>query len=184
MNSMHNFSRGVCLLMTLFLAGCGGTNQDLYDFIEGVKQGVKPQVEPLPILKPYEQFIYEASHLREPFEDMLKRQEEEQAKASQRGAGDSKAPDSNRRKEPLESFPVDSLKMLGTLSDESSLWAIVIAPDETVNRVVTGNYMGKNHGKITKVTDTQINITEVVRDGVGGWIQREVVVPLTEKEGN
>ena len=170
------------LLSVAVLAGCGGSNQDLYDFIEGVKQGEKPAVEPLPVLKPYEQFVYQASHLRDPFEDLLKRQQEEREKAAGSGkAGGSAAPDFNRRKEPLESFPIDALKMVGTLEDESSLWAIVLAPDATVNRVVVGNYIGKNHGKITKVTTTGVDVTEIVRDGMGGWVQRQVTIPISER---
>lgn len=176
------FHRGLLLVVASVLAGCGGVNQDLHAWIEGVKQSEKPKVDPLPILKPYEQFIYQASRFRDPFENLLKQQQEEQAKSGRAQPGGSEAPDLNRRKEPLESFPIDALKMIGTLADESATWAIIQAPDQAVSRVVVGNYMGQHHGKITRVDNAEVLVTEVIQDGTGGWIQNEVVVPLTEVE--
>ena len=92
------------------------------------------------------------------------------------------APDLNRRKEPLEAFPLEQLKMVGTLSMNNEMYAIVRA-DKTLYRVRKGNYMGQNFGLITDVTESEIKLKEIVQDSAGDWAERQSVLPLLEEVG-
>ncbi|HET7402374.1 MAG TPA: pilus assembly protein PilP, partial [Usitatibacter sp.] len=88
--------------------------------------------------------------------------------------------DLNRRKEPLEAFPLDQLKMVGTLQQGNDTYALVRA-DKTLYRVKKGNYMGQNFGLITDVTDSEIKLKEIVQDSGGDWAERQSVLPLLEE---
>ena len=92
------------------------------------------------------------------------------------------APDLNRRKEPLEAFPLEQLKMVGTLSQGNDTYALVRA-DKTLYRVKKGNYMGQNFGLITDVNDNEIKLKEIVQDSAGDWAERQSVLPLLEEAG-
>ena len=102
--------------------------------------------------------------------------------APKEGAGGGLAPDLNRRKEPLEAFPLEQLKMVGTLSQGKDTFAIVRA-DKTLYRVKKGNYMGQNFGLITDVTEGEIKLKEIVQDSAGDWAERQSVLPLLEEAG-
>ena len=90
------------------------------------------------------------------------------------------SPDPNRTPEFLESFPLDTLRMVGTLSQGEYLWALIRTPDSTIQRVSEGNYMGQNYGKIVQVSDVVIKLTEIIPDGYGGWRERASSVALSE----
>ena len=90
------------------------------------------------------------------------------------------SPDPNRTPEFLESFPLDTLRMVGTLSQGEYLWALIRTPDSTIQRVSEGNYMGQNYGKVVQVSDGDIKLTEIVPDGYGGWRERASSVALSE----
>ena len=102
--------------------------------------------------------------------------------APREGGGGGIAPDLNRRKEPLEAFPLEQLKMVGTLSQGKDTYALVRA-DKTLYRVKKGNYMGQNFGLITDVTDSEIKLKEIVQDSAGDWAERQSVLPLLEEAG-
>ena len=87
-----------------------------------------------------------------------------------------------RRKEPLEAFPLEQLKMVGTLSQAKEMYALVRA-DKTLYRVKKGNYMGQNFGLITDVTEGEIKLKEIVQDSAGDWAERQSVLPLLEEAG-
>ena len=89
------------------------------------------------------------------------------------------APDLNRRKEPLEAFPLEQLKMVGTLNQANVTYALVKA-DKTLYRVKKGNYLGQNFGLIVDITDSEIKLKEIVQDTAGDWTERESVIPLLE----
>ena len=92
------------------------------------------------------------------------------------------APDLNRRKEPLEAFPLEQLKMVGTLTQTGVTYALVKA-DKTLYRVKKGNYLGQNFGLITEITDTEVKLKEIVQDTAGDWTERQSVLPLLEGQG-
>jgi type IV pilus assembly protein PilP len=90
-------------------------------------------------------------------------------------------PDLDRIKEPLEDFPLDTLRLKGTIDDKDGVkWGLIFAPDNTIHRVIEGNYMGQNHGRIISVTDQTIELTEIVPDGLGNYIERSSAVTLIE----
>lgn len=166
----------LALLTPLLLAGCSGDNlDDLRAYAEQVKARKHGGIEPLPEIKPHEAFLYQATDLRDPFAPAPFAQSAPSAPV----AGGVR-PDVNRSKEPLEDFPLDTLRMVGTLERNQDRWGLVQAKDGTVHRVKTGNYAGQNYGKIVAISEQQIDLTEIVPDGLGGWTERKASLALTE----
>ena len=91
-------------------------------------------------------------------------------------------PDLNRNKEELEAFPLDSLRMVGTLQRDDDIWAIVLASDDTVHRVQVGNYMGQNYGKIVNIQEDRVDLIEIARDARGRWQERPASIALVQEE--
>jgi len=163
------------LLLGFMLAACSEEFQDIKDFIKESDKGLRGRVEPLPEVKPYEPFLYNAFDLPDPF----KPRKTEVAK----GAGDSKLqPDLNRRKEALEAYPLENLRMVGTLEQRKVIYALIKSPDNNLYRVKTGNYMGQNFGLITDVTESALKLKELVQDGVGDWAERESNLQLLDEQ--
>ena len=158
------------------LAGCSSEIDELKTFVRESEKGLPRRVEPLPAVKPFEPFTYEGFDLPDPFKPR------KLTAPKGEGAGGGLAPDLNRRKEPLEAFPLEQLKMVGTLSQGKDVYALVRA-DKTLYRVKKGNYMGQNFGLITDVTETEIKLKEIVQDSAGDWAERQSVLPLLEEAG-
>ncbi len=165
------------LLAIGLLGGCSdrGTD-DLQRYVDEIKARQKPRVEPLPEFVPYETFIYQAQNLRDPFTPPSF----SQASASVSGSTSAIHPDFDRPREPLEEFPLDSLRMVGTLEQHEDSWGLVKDSDGSIHRVQPGHYLGQNHGKIIRVTEQVIDINEIVPDGLGGWIERQASLALSE----
>lgn len=160
--------------MLLILAGCGASNQDaLRDYIKAVKSRPETNIEPLPEVRPYSAFVYSADDLRDPF---VKSNTGDLNNSLP--ADNGIRPDIDRPREPLESFSLDSLKMIGTLSKQGIPYAIIMDKEGVVYRVGLGNYIGQNHGRIEKIEEDNITIKEILPNGVGGWQERESVVSL------
>jgi type IV pilus assembly protein PilP len=157
------------------LGGCSSELDDLKQFVRDSEKGLPRRIEPLPAVKPFEPFTYEGFDLPDPFKPR-------KLSAPKEGAGGGVAPDLNRRKEPLESFPLEQLKMVGTLSQGKDTFALVRA-DKTLYRVKKGNYMGQNFGLITEVTESGIKLKEIVQDSAGDWAERQSELPLLEEAG-
>jgi type IV pilus assembly protein PilP len=157
----------------MLAAGCGSQMDDLKKFVRDSEKNLPRRVEPLPSVKPFEPFAYEGFDLPDPFKPR-------KLAAPKEGPGTGVAPDLNRRKEPLEAFPLDQLKMVGTLQQGKETYALVRA-DKTLYRVKKGNYMGQNFGLITDVTDSEIKLKEIVQDSGGDWAERQSVLPLLEE---
>jgi len=161
-------------LATALLGGCERDMSDLERFVQQTKQKHSGFVKPLPEFEPYRSFAYEPEKLRDPF---VVERSIEQAIAQSSGP----RPDANRRKEPLEAFPLDSLKMAGVLEQNASMWALVRDPDGTIHRVQQGNYLGENDGRITAISESKIEIRELVKDGLGNWMAREASLGLSSE---
>ena len=159
----------------LALAGCSSEGDELRQFVQNSDKGLPRRIEPLPAVKPFEPFTYEGFDLPDPFKPR-------KLTANKEGPGGGLAPDLNRRKEPLEAFPLEQLKMVGTLTQGNDTYALVRA-DKTLYRVKKGNYMGQNFGLITDVTDGEIKLKEIVQDSAGDWAERQSVLPLLEETG-
>lgn len=160
----------------LLLVGCSNDGMDdLREFVATAHAGKTPKIEPLPEIKPQEPFAYAAEKLVDPFSSRnLKSQAAQTAGAGPR-------PDLNRRKEPLEDYPLDALKMVGTLERGKQAWAVILAPDGTVHRAGVGSHMGQNFGTITRITEDKIDLVELVQGSLGDWIERPASVALAEK---
>lgn len=172
----------ILLLAGWFLAGCDNQEKRQEDeaYIRRIKQKKIREVEPLPEIKPYEPFAYSAFNLRSPFAPP-----ESQAPTKKFSFEGGIHPDPNRRKEPLESFPLDSLRMVGTIEKSKKLWALIIDPSGVLYRLTKGNYVGQNHGRIDNVAIDKIVLTEIVPDPSGGWRERPASMAIFgEGKGN
>lgn len=158
---------------SLTLAGCGGGMDDLERYVDQVKSQPGQRPEPLPEIKPYETFTYQADvdGLRSPFRP-------DTPSAAQGGGGDGPRPDDDRTPEYLEQFPLDSFDMVGTLAIGGATYGLVRAQDGLVHRVLPGNYIGQSDGRITSISESEIAVTELVSNGIGGYIERDVAIAL------
>jgi len=163
----------ICALLSL--GACSGDQyQDLTSYINDVKSRKQGRIKGLPEIKPYESFIYDPSSLRDPFSPFVV--EDEQETVVDNGL----RPNSNRKREALEQFPLDSLVFVGNLERNGKRWALIAAPDDTVYRIQPGNHLGQNFGEILSISETTITIKEIIPNGSGGWVDREVSLQLTE----
>lgn len=152
---------GVCLAV----AGCGGeSHQDLRAWMAEQGQGAKGKLDPLPQVKAPEAFQYNAFDMPDPFKP--------RKVEPGRGGSSALAPDMNRRKEPLESFPLESLAMVGSMQQGKTSFALVRTPQRDVYQVRVGNYMGQDYGVVTLINDNEIRLKELVQDGAGDWSER------------
>jgi len=162
--------------LTLGMAACGGgQHDDLVKFVQDSGQGMRGKVDALPEVKPYEPFPYEAFALPEPFKPRKLK-----SSAATTGGGGLQ-PDLNRRKEPLETYELEKLKMVGSLQQGNMMYALIKAPDNSLYRVKIGNYMGVNYGIITNITEIQVTLTEIIEDSAGEWAERSNSMTLVEE---
>ena len=164
-----------CLLLALTslgLAACGGDMDELDRYINKIKARPGGRIEPLPEILPYEVFTYiaDAQGLRSPF-----RPDTPQSI----GVGGAR-PDLARSREYLESFPLDTLGMVGTLDIGDTMYGLVRTSDGLIHRVVPGNYLGQNDGRITEISESEIDLVEIISDGIGGYIERDAAISLTD----
>ena len=165
---------GLVLTLSLGLAACGGDMDDLDSYINEVKARPGGRIEPLPEITPYETFTYvaDAQGLRSPFVP-------DTPQTAGPAAGGVR-PDSDRSREYLEGFPLDTLSMVGTLNIGETVYGLVQTADGLIHRVVPGNYMGQNDGRITDISDAEIALVEIISDGIGGYIERDAAVGLSD----
>ncbi|MGL6224689.1 MAG: pilus assembly protein PilP [Steroidobacteraceae bacterium] len=153
------------------LAGCGNDMDELQAKVDEIKSAPGTGIEPLPEVKPYETFNYAAADQRAPFEPGLS------ASASAPGAI---RPDQNRPREFLEQFSLDTLRMVGTVNLKGKLFGLVQTKDGLVHRVLPGTHLGQSDGRITGIDEGKISLTEIVPDGMGGFIERPAALALSE----
>ncbi len=178
MGMTSNAARGLALAAAVVvLAGCGrgitsepGGAPNLEEWVANVQARPAPPLDPLPVMQQFETFEYAAQNMRDPFS----------AAFTNEGGGSGPRPDSNRRKQTLEQFPLDSLDMVGSLGAGSNLTALVMAPDKVTYRVSPGVYMGQNDGRVTSVQEDRIELVELVPDGAGGWLERPASIALED----
>jgi len=150
----------------LGLAACSSSDSQLRQFIAQTESEPGGRIKPLPVFAPYQTFVYSDQDLRSPFVPS----------APAEGAG--LRPDPKRHREFLEQFPLDTLRMVGTLDFDGKTYGLVETRGGLVNRVLAGNYIGQNDGKITSITPSRIFIREIVPDGSGGYIERPAALAL------
>jgi len=163
----------ICLCGCLTLAACGGSaHPDLDAWMKEQGKTVKGKLEPLPQIKPYDPFTYNAFDLPDPF----KPRKIEPTKGSSK-----LAPDFTRRREPLEAFPLESLTMVGTLAKAKTTYALVRTPERDVYQVRAGNYLGQNYGVIIDIGDSELKLKELLQDGAGDWTERSSSLQLQQQ---
>ena len=153
----------------LVIAGCSSRDAELTDFIAATKNEPGGRVEPLPEVKPADTFAYVATNRRSPF--------------MPGGSGSSSTvarPASNRNREFLEQFPIDTMRMVGTIKLGGASYGLLKVSDGRVQRVSVGNFVGQNDGKVTDISPSRISVTEIVPDGLGGYMERAAAIALSE----
>lgn len=170
-------ARLIFVAVVAVLAGCGTGNdfQDLQAYMDEVRARPKGSIEPLPIFQPYEAFTYSASLLRSPFQPPLKIELAQR----QKGSKDIK-PDENRVRQYLEGFNIEIFEMVGTLSNETGMYALVSGAGG-VHRLRVGDYLGRNYGRVVNIGESAIEVVEIVPDGEGGWLERPRTLTLKER---
>ena len=174
---MRAFRLLLVSLLGFVLHGCGGSGDfaDLQSFMDEVRARPKGSIEPLPKFQPYEAFTYSAAALRSPFQPPVK----VDLNSGNKGSKDVK-PDETRVKQFLEGFNIETFEMVGTLANDGSKFGLVRGAGG-VHRVKVGDYLGRNHGRITSINESQIDVVEIVPDGEGGWLERPRTLMLKER---
>jgi len=159
------------LLACLAVACTGGEGDDLDEFIRNAGSDMQIKVKPLPDVKTYLSFEFNADgSLSDPFKSR---------KASSKAGF--LQPNFDRPKEPMESYPLESLKYVGMLEKSKSMFALLKTPDNGVQQVKIGSYVGQNFGKVSEIKDSEVVINEVVQDEASGdWVERVSVLSLQE----
>jgi len=162
----------------LLLAACDGEQySDLKAELNEKTKDFRGRVEPLPQVKPYEPVPYTAEGIVDPFRP--DRIDVAGGPRAPRSDPNRPAPDLNRPKEPLEAYPLESIQMLGTISQNRETFALVKA-GPNLYRIKKGNYLGLNFGVVTTIDEAQINLKELVQDGQGEWVERTSALQLLE----
>ncbi len=167
--------KAVTLALVLgLMTGCRDRqHEDLQLFMESARTQPVGEIEPLPTFRPYQTFRYSAIAFRSPFDMPLS------AIAKEDSSGKlAVEPDENRKKEYLEGFNFSSFSLVGSLDQGDAIWSLVDDGDGGVHRITIGNYLGKNHGRVTSVSETRMEILEIVPDGKGGWVERPRTLAL------
>lgn len=169
MNGPSRILAAVSLVAAALAAtGCARSMADLEAYIAEVKARPGGRIEPLPEIKTYESFAYDPQGARSPFV----------ADMPAAGGGDGLRPDADRRREHLENFPLDTLRMVGTLHLGGQKYGLVQTTDKLVHRVVVGNYLGQSDGRIISITDSEIQLLEIIPDGLGRYTERAASIGL------
>lgn len=162
----------------LALAGCGGSNDELRQWMSDVRKEMRPVTPKVNEPKIFEPFIYRDQNEVDPF-DPSKISNALKAMAAKSNSG--LAPDLSRRREPLEAFPLDTITMVGTLERPHLKYALLRA-DGVIYQVKVGNYVGQNFGLVTRIDENQVTLREVVQDAAGEWVERTTTLQLQENK--
>jgi type IV pilus assembly protein PilP len=162
--------------LAVALSGCQSDTSDLQSYIAQIKARPGGAIDPIPSIEPHEPFLY-PGHERSPFDSTVIARPLPVEPTGIPGVVDI---DFDRPREPLESYPLDSLRMVGSLEQQGLRYALVRTPDRTIQAVRPGDHMGHNFGRITEITMREIRLMEVVPDAFGGYVERENSVALSE----
>jgi type IV pilus assembly protein PilP len=169
---------GIWLLVaaSVVLGGCGANNEELSQWMEQQKRSAKPNVEPIAAPKKFAPQPYAAITGVEPFSN------QKIGSGTKLEGGQSNAmlaAQLRRRKQPLEAYPLDAMKMVGTVVRQGKPYAL-IEVDKLLYHVKTGEYLGQNYGEVTKIDETELALRELVQDAAGEWIERTTALQLQE----
>jgi len=168
----------MAVLAGLVLAACGGEeHQDLRAWVKEQDNMPRPRIEPLPEVKPFEAFTYNADQdgLVDPFKPR-------KIEGPKQAGGGGLQPDLKRVRESLEAYPLENLKMVGTLAQHKQVFALIKTPDSNLFRVRQGNYLGQNFGLITEINEAAVKLKEIVQDSAGDWTERVSTLQLQDEQ--
>jgi len=167
------------LLILMSLAACVDEgDQDLRQWVDEVKAREATGIEPLPEIRPYEAFLYSAKHLRSPFQSA--RPEAIGELGSLESCGSNVRPDPNRVREELEGYALQSLKMVGSMTQDNMSWALIKQDSGSIHRVQVGNHLGLNHGQIVSISEQNLQLMETVPNGQGCWEARPMTMEVDQ----
>ena len=164
----------VAVMAVMALTACTDSMDDLDKYITSIKERPADPIDPIPPVKTYTPYEYSGVSRRDPFHTSLN----EGSEVAKTTKGTGPKPDFDRPKQYLERYELDTLAMVGTFSKEEADWALIRDPEGVVHRVPVGDYIGRNYGRVVKITSTQVGLTELVTDGTGGWLVREASIAL------
>ena len=169
--------KSIVVLLSMLLLACSNTeHEDLRQWMSETSKGIKGKIPELPQVKPYEAVPYDVGNLLDPFKPGKIGPDQK------KGGGGGLQPDLDRPREPLEAYPLESLKYVGVMTRKCTSFAIVLV-DGALYQVRAGNYMGQNFGVITQISESELKLKELVQDPAGDWTERESVLMLQGQEG-
>jgi type IV pilus assembly protein PilP len=167
----------LALLAAASLAGCAADHDELRQWMDQQRREIKPNVEALQPPKKFDPQPYQSVQAVDPFSmqklSVALKQEARQPNSLL-------AAEMNRRKEPLEAYPLDSMSMVGSVNRQGQPYAL-LRVDQLLYQVKVGDYLGQNYGRITRIGETEITLREVVQDAAGEWIERPATLQLQER---
>ena len=182
---LRNYRLTILVLISFSLTACVSNDMsDLELEIENIMKRPGKGIKQLPEVENYDAYAYQSglNGAKDPFQPFYQKAIEEVSQSEDSGlTPEIEHEIYNRNREELESFELDSLRMVGTIDDESDNWGIVLDPDGTVHRVRVGNYAGLNVGKIINIFEDRIELRERFQNSQGRWEEREAVLALAEE---
>jgi type IV pilus assembly protein PilP len=173
---MSRLSHGVLLGVVAILSGCSGQQDELQSWMAQERAQARPSVQPISAPQKFNPQGYQTGDTVEPFSAqkliVVLKQDRSQPNSAV-------AAELSRRKQPLEAFPLDSMSMVGSVNRRGVQYAL-LKVDNLLYQVKVGDYLGQNFGKIMKVTETEIELREIVQDAAGEWIERPAALQLQE----
>ena len=168
---------GALIAAACVLAACSAEQEELQQWMDQQRREVKPNVPPLQPPKKFDPEPYAQAQRVEPFSNQ---------KLTVALKQEARQPNSllsaqlNRRKEPLEAYPLDSMSMVGSVNKQGQPFAL-LRVDNLLYQVKVGDYLGQNYGRITQIAETEIAVREIVQDAAGEWIERPATLQLQDK---
>ena len=162
------------LVSCLAIGGCADDQENIQAWMSEQAAGMRGSVKPLPEIQPFQVVPYDAAALVEPFRGS-------RIEPERKGGGGGLRPDPDRRREPLEAYPLETLRMVGVLSQNNVAQAL-IQVDKSLYRVKAGNYLGQDYGVITEVSESSVQLRELVEDLNGDWVERTSSLQLQERQ--
>jgi len=164
------------IISVLLLSGCNGDTGDLEQYFSEQRGKPATPIDPIPEVKPYLRYVY-PEHEKDPFDEAMLAPNTVREQIVDNGIDI----DTTRVPEFLEGFPLDSLRMVGTVEKDDTLWALVKIPEGAVQTVKSGNYLGQNYGKIVDISDVKMSMVETVSNSLGGYKEREISIGLNQE---
>ena len=178
---MKLFSGFILIVLQMLLAGCGSSQEeDIRAWMVEERNQTKPKVAPLPEPKQFKPEAYTNATAVEPFSNQKLTQALKRDSAQVASNGALVEPELARRKEPLEAFPLDTMSLVGSITKGGQQVAL-LKVDNLLYQIKLGNYLGQNYGRVTKISETEVTLREIVQDAVGEWIERVATLQLQER---